>query len=129
MKKLEKFAIVLIVLWILQAIAAGATPFWIRHMLEAKNVTAGMGQLKILTGFFALIIGLGTSVACGIWLFLEAKRESRPRWLWCLAGLNLKINAVILFFVWLAFQEIRQMRIKNDVNPDGNIGSDTDTVK
>jgi len=112
MKKLEKIAIVLIVLWVFKLIVAVATPFFIRHMIAAACPTDKLDMLKILAGAFALMWGWGTSVACGIWLFLEAKRESRPRWLWCLAGLTLNINAVILFFVWLAFQDIRQMHNK-----------------
>ena len=128
MKKLEKFVIVLIVLWILQCVCSGFMPSLIAQIAAARNLDAS-AKLQILLTSISLLSFSVVSIACATWLFLEAKREEYSKWLWCLAGLVLKIDAVILFFVWLAFQEIQQMRIKNDVNPDRNIGSDTVTVK
>jgi hypothetical protein len=117
MKKLEKFAVVLIALWILQCIFAGLTPIWIKQIVASENIDRAIPDLEMLAASISIITGLGVSAACGIWLFLEAKREGHPHWLWCIMGLSFKINAVILFFVWLAFQEIRQMRMKTSL-PD-----------
>jgi len=116
MKKLEKFTIVLIVLWVLQGLSTGLMPFLVGQIINAKDPEV-ITNLKMLAASISIINGFGISAACGIWLFLEAKREGHLRWLWCLMGLSFKINAAILFFVWLAFLELRQMRIKTSL-PD-----------
>ncbi|MFA6173996.1 MAG: hypothetical protein WC701_09985 [Kiritimatiellales bacterium] len=128
MKKIEKLATVLIILYSLQAVLAGLTPFWIFQIANSHSTTF-LNLLKMIGLSFSAITSIGTGIVCGIWLFAEAKREGYSSWLWCLAGLVLRLDALILFFVWLAFQEIRQMRIKNDATPDGNTVGDTDTVK
>jgi hypothetical protein len=103
MKKFEKLAVVLIILWGLNVVLTALTPIWVFQLMDSSSLkTARLIALSLST-----LIKCLSAVACGVWLYLEAKRESRSTWLWCLAGLAFQIPAVIAFVAFIILKEIR----------------------
>jgi hypothetical protein len=108
MKKIEKLAIVLVVVWILQAVS---TPGM--FMLMARQQS---GDISTFAQVLQYAAGLGSwliAAVCGAWLFVEAQREKQTKWVWCLFGLLFKVQAIAIFYLYLIFQNMKSTGVAN----------------
>ena len=42
---------------------------------------------------------------CGIWLFINSPRHNLNKWLWGIFGLGVHLFAVVLYFIYVAFNK------------------------
>jgi len=117
MKKFEKLAVVLIILWGIYFVLSALTPFLIRQMVQNEGASSSIQAARVITLSVTMLIKSLSAIACGIWLYLEAKQEKRSTWLWCLAGLAFQIPAVIAFVAFLILKEIRNKNPNQSSEP------------
>ncbi len=115
MKRIEKVAVVLVVLWFCTLVVTPLTSYLTRVVfhqgaLADQAFRLSMTESALLT--VRLIIRALVHIGVAIWLFFEASRESAAKWIWGLFGLTFGINAAILYFL---IQLIETMRSSADV--------------
>ena len=110
MKRFEKIAVVLIVLWFIQWISASLTPYWITKVIQNDLSSETTQMLTSVLGAVSVLIKSLTRLACGIWLYHQAKLEVQSRWIWCAVGLFFSISGIILFVAYLILGELRKTK-------------------
>jgi len=109
--RIERLAIVVLILWVVslipnpltEVVAArmyGHDGFQQFHFLKSALVSA------------SLLVSWAVNIAVGVWLFLEAKRGQKAKWIWLLFGIVFGLVAVALF-VLLQIQEDLKNRKQN----------------
>ena len=115
MKKIEKIAIILIVLWVLTLASNPVITIIMGRLYspqEFVNITfMQKGLLAART-----ILGLLVQIGIAVWLFMQAKRDKAARWVWALFGLTFGISAAILYFL---LQLIEEMKLKRKSEKNG----------
>lgn len=113
MKRIEKFVLILS---IVTAIKVCAVPF-ITNVLKLQILSgpsqAAANALSSL-GWISAVAFVLVNMACGILLLLESKEENLSQWVWLLFGLTFGLNAVIVFYLYMLFVEIRHKERKSD---------------
>jgi hypothetical protein len=111
MKRIEKVAIVLIVVGTLQGPAMWCLLHYTQVLMQpdGKNLS-----------FLQEILGCGSAVAaslislvCAGWLYLEAERQNHSKWVWCLLGLLFKLPAVAVFYSFAILETLKKDRNAN----------------
>ncbi|MHC4773196.1 MAG: hypothetical protein ACYS8S_06415, partial [Planctomycetota bacterium] len=97
MKKFEKFAIILLILWLLQrVIGLIAAQIYFRVFFDK------LGDITICNMFsnYALMIfGQLVNILIGIWLFVTVKKEKYGTpWFWLMLGIFTGVLAALLYF-------------------------------
>ena len=108
MKRFERFAIVLMVLWILTLIPNPV----ITIILERISTPQEFGQLtmiQVLLNSVRAILAVLVHIAIGVWLFVQAKRDKLSPWVWCLFGCLFGITVIVLYYV---MQLVEEMKLK-----------------
>ena len=107
-KKLEKFAIVLLVLWALQG------PIGYIAMAIFAN-TSSIKQLSSLTlwhlfsGYALMSFKQLVNILIGVWLFITIKKEKQDTpWFWLMLGILTGILAALLYFILRIYQSVKQ---------------------
>ncbi len=116
MKKLEKFVILLIILWLLQRPVG-----YLASMIYVRTLSIEqLGQLSLrlvfssyaLTFFKQLV-----NILIGIWLFITAKKEKEGTpWFWLMLGLFTGVIGALLYFILRIYQTIqskKELTVKN----------------
>jgi hypothetical protein len=55
-------------------------------------------------------LGYLVSGVLAVWLFMQAKRSGRAKWIWALFALTFGLEAVLLYFVLEMLNELKQQR-------------------
>ena len=109
MKRFEKFAIVLIVLWILTVIPNPLISIVLARIsgpVQFENMNATQVSLVFARGVLTVIV----QIAVGIWLFGTAKRDKFSPWVWSLFGFLFGITAIVLYYVMQLAEELKVKR-------------------
>lgn len=97
MKKFEKFAIVLIILWLVTALVFPFGMTAIVGLIEDNSRDIST-TLKIIT-FVLSVCSVLVQLGVGFWLFREAKKKDQAKWVWLLFGLVFGIAALIFYYL------------------------------
>jgi len=111
-RKIESLFIVLIALWILEKLFMSLTPFWIHQVVQGQEAESRITFFRVLGSTLGLMMNMFKSIACGIWLQFEARKEKRSPWLWCLAGLAFQVPALIAFLATLILRNTQLPQIE-----------------
>ena len=114
MKRLEKLAIVLTILWLVGAVFSTLTPICTKRMLAQE---VDMSPMLIALSSATILTGFMTAAICGVWLFFESKRENYSPWVWCFVGLIFNKWAVIIFFAYIILKELRNKNPNKSSEP------------
>lgn len=117
MQRIEKFILSLCILTALKASTTQALISAYKYMI-ASSVSPE--TLAYALNLFTWINSIGFILAnlfCGIWIFFETKEEKLTRWVWLLFGLTFGLEAVIMFYLYMLFVEIRYKWKKSDETP------------
>ena len=108
MKRLEKLAVALIILWIVQWTVGSLMPNGINRIIHDNNSTESLKSAQLaLMGVYVFVTSI-PNIICGIWLYLEAKREKQSKWIWCATGFIFRIPAVMIFLAYVILKELRE---------------------
>ena len=111
MKRIDKFAVALVAAWILQALLSPAVVHWYATGAEnGKMVTTNAITMVLYVDAVRCIL---VGVVCGVWLFVEAKRERETAWVWCLVGLVGSAIGIVLFYAYMIWQNTRVDKMAN----------------
>ena len=113
MKRIEKVAIVLMVLWVLTLVSNPATSIIMARLYGAKEygqITFTQHTLVTVRAVLCALVQTGVAV----WLFVEATRDKAARWVWSLFGLTFGLSAAILYFLVQLVEESRLKRQPED---------------
>lgn len=99
MKRLEKMALVWIVLLVATQVGAALASFFVPRWLgpdyplewHTSHVFATMTRLFLLAPL---------NLAVGIWLFVSARKCGAMAWVWLLLALFFGLIAAVLFYAW-----------------------------
>ena len=107
MKRFERIAIVLVVVWAVTA----TSHFYISHLVVPYVFSPGMfGEMSIrasLTQSALTLLQLAVTIALAIWIFRTARADDRSAWVWLLLTLVFGISAAILYFVLVVYERLR----------------------
>jgi len=99
MKKIEWFALILIVLWVV----ALTVPKWLGLFVIPERVDIQeLGHVKPFTSIMAwsqFLVTRIVQIGVAIWLFITARRGNETPWVWALLGLTYGVFGALLFFV------------------------------
>lgn len=109
MKNIEKMVIVLSGLWLITQINNYLFNIVSLHFLGPRIFYLINGLDNLLMRISQSILPALVQIGIGIWLFQQARRDERSRWVWGLFGLTFGINAAILYFL---MQLIEQAKIR-----------------
>ena len=106
MKRIEWFALVLVVLWFV----AFLVPKYIGIFVVPRQIEMQeLGHLKLFTMLIAYSqYGITRLVQIGVavWLFLSARRGNETPWVWALLGLTYGVFGALLFFVLRIYERL-----------------------
>ena len=103
MKNIEKLAVALVLGFIVQAASMPALFVWMTKHYQGEHISLAAEVLGYLSGVGHWIV----RIVCGVWLFTEARREKQSKWIWCLFGLFVQVQAVAIFFLYTILHEMR----------------------
>lgn len=108
MKTVEKIAIILIGLWLVTHIC---NPLFgiLAARIYGREEFAHLTQLNWLLVTSQSIVPALVQIGVAVWLFQQARRDSRSRWTWSLFGLVFGISAAFLYFL---MQLVEQMKTR-----------------
>jgi hypothetical protein len=107
-KRIEKLLVVLALGFIVERtsmpVAARLLSWWaaLGHHTDATVTSAAH-----VTQYILMILAALTAVVFAVWLFLEARREKLTPWVWCLFGFAFKLDALILFYLYVVCLDAR----------------------
>jgi len=113
MKKIEWFALTLIVLWVV----ALTVPKWL--YLFVLPTRLGVQELNQVSPFTTIIIWSQflitriVNIGVAVWLFLTTRRNKETPWVWALFGLTYGIFAALLLFVLRTHNQLQHMAVAN----------------
>jgi uncharacterized membrane protein len=106
-KKIEKFAIILIILWVLQkpiSYLISMVYFNVSFLEEVKHMWAW----NILSSYAGMLITELLNIFIGIWLYCIAKKENQGiPWFWLMLGIFTGVLAALLYFVLRIYQSLK----------------------
>ena len=108
MKKFEKFAIILIILWLFQKpLSYLITMLYLN--VSFLNEGGHMFIWNIFSSYTLMVIKESLNVLIGIWLFIIAKKDRQGTpWFWLMLGIFTGILAALLYFVLRIYQTVKQ---------------------
>jgi len=113
MKKIEWFALVLIVLWIV----AFTVPKWLGLFVIPQRVALEeLGHLKPFANVMVwsqFLVTRIVQIGVAVWLFITAKRGQETPWVWALLGLTYGVFGALLFFVLRIYNRLEENEIAN----------------
>lgn len=107
MKRIEKLAIVLIVLWVFTLIPNYVLKIILPRFLDAE----AYGEFSLAENSLFLarsILEFGLHIGIAVWLFLQASYDKRLRWVWCLFALFFGLSAAILYLLMQILENMKQ---------------------
>ena len=111
--KVEKFAIVIIILWL---VTLFVSPFLFNiiflNFLDLETFSA-LSTMETTINLALLFLRHIVEFAIGVWLFFHAKSMNSAKWLWLMLGFVFGINAVILYYL---IQYIDSHKSKKEIN-------------
>ncbi|MEO0376595.1 MAG: hypothetical protein AAF329_18630 [Cyanobacteria bacterium P01_A01_bin.17] len=109
MKNAEKLAIILIVLWLITLFPNPLTTLLLTRFYPPEAIgRMELAESAMVT--FRVTIAALVQIGVGYWMFIQATRDHRSQWTWCLFGLTFGINAAILYFL---VQLTEQVKLKS----------------
>jgi len=121
--RLAAFVLLLIAVTMIGAMAGRLFPFF----FPTINEVVVSYQVKTLAGVLALATA-AVQVGSAIWLYVQAARHNRPRWVWSILGLA---GGVLGLLLWYLIELIRQVETLNrnerERSADQAFGSDPET--
>jgi hypothetical protein len=96
--KIEKIAIVILILFAIKIIANNSLPNLLSQFLSPKDFAdfaAGNHPLSILS----ILINLSVNFCLAIWVFIQAKAYQQNAWAWAILTIPLGVNSIILFYL------------------------------
>lgn len=106
MKRIEKFMLILSVITAIKMFALPIITTNMRQQLNSGNMQA-IANAGSSVGWIGVATLVLTNLVCGIWLLLDSKQEKLSSWVWFLSGVVFGLNAVIVFYLFLLYIEIR----------------------
>lgn len=109
-KRFEKFAIILLLVWIFTVIPNRMifrimVPF-LKSSVAVDQVSVMQTTLVTAQSLLAHIL----KVVIAIWVFIQASRDGSARWVWALFALFYGMSALILYFIFDLLKEIRSLK-------------------
>ncbi len=104
-KKIERLAIVLLILWVVSLIPNPLTTIIATRMYGHTEFTQFRFLQSTLAAAQVLLAG-AVYIGVGIWLFLEAQRDQKAKWVWLLFGIVFGVVAVALFLLLQLREEL-----------------------
>lgn len=90
------------ILWYLPAIAISYFISGSLFLSDTGSISFGY-RLDFLSSHLDAII-------CGVWLFIFSSRHNLNKWLWGAFGLGVNLFAIVLYFVYVAFNKSQENR-------------------
>lgn len=110
MKRFEKFAIVLLILWAV-TLVPNRMSFMIMGLLLKSNVELDqMTAMQMSLGTAQRLLSVALQIAIAVWLFIQATRDGAARWVWVLLAVIFGLSAPILYFLLRILQELKLIR-------------------
>ena len=109
MKKIERVALVMIVLWFITLVSNPLIPMLTVRLYgprEYADMQLSMSTIMFVRLAFSSLVQMGV----GVWLFIQAKRDEKTPWIWCLFGLTFGIVAAVLYFLIQIVEDMKIMR-------------------
>lgn len=106
MKRIEKFVLILSIITAIKVCTMPVITSILQQQMRS-GLPQAMANATNSIGLLSTIAFVLSNLVCGIWLLFESKEEKLAHWVWLLFGLTFGINAVIMFFLYLLFVEIR----------------------
>ena len=110
-RRIEQLAIILLILW-----AVTLIPNPLLTILAARLYSnQEFGQFKFLQSAMAsagMILSWAVHIGVGCWLFLEAQRSQKAKWVWVLFGIVFGLEAVVLFVLLQIRDEMTTRKIE-----------------
>ena len=98
MKKIERLAIVVIILMVVSVFASFFADVKTIQWLGVKSAEQIQLRAKIWASLRVLVLGL-VHAGVGVWLFFLAKKSNAAKWIWGLFGLVFDLIAVVLYYL------------------------------
>ena len=112
MKTIERYALALLVLWV---ISIPASTYLGLHIIPKYVGIQELPHFSLLTRSIAwasFLIGELVNIAIAVWLFVTAKKGKETPWVWALLGLTGGVLSALLFFVLRIYE-----RMESTANP------------
>jgi uncharacterized membrane protein len=106
MKRIEKFVLILSIVTAIKVCAAPFITSVLKPQILSGPSQAAANALSSL-GWISAIAFVLVNLVCGILLLLESKEEKLSQWVWLLFGLTFGLEAVIMFYLYMLFVEIK----------------------
>ena len=108
MKKLDKLALVALVLIIVSRIAAVFSKALLTLLYgeTGMKITILQSASAAVTIPFILLINIGL----GIWLYVEAKKDESTPWVWCLFGFMFGLTGVAVFYLIRIYNLLKEQK-------------------
>jgi hypothetical protein len=88
------------IIWYLPAIAISYFISSSIFLSDTGSITFGY-RLDFLSSHLSSII-------CSVWLFIFSSRHDLNKWLWGIFGLGANLFAIVIYFVYVSFNELRE---------------------
>lgn len=118
MKKIEKLALIVLVLMILSMVASPLTLILMNRLygptvqVQYSVLTRTMASMTILCRYLV-------NIGVGIWLFVLARLEKATPLLWLLFGLTFGLIAAVLFFLIKTYEAVRSANVVEKAQTEG----------
>jgi len=120
-KRLEKLAVIAVVLWLASLILEPV--LMIAAMRMSSHATAAaLSMIDVMPISVKNLVAVAVHIAVSIWLFRQAKRDGNRPWIWALFGLVFSVTAVVLYLLSEIILQLREARPVNttvESSPDG----------
>ena len=110
MKRIDKLAVVLVVLSILARVSSPVFDFVTLRLFAAREFEAMKFEARAMQTVWAVLDFL-VNIAVGVWVFDMARRDKRAKWVWALLGLTYGILAPLLYVLLNLCERIERLLI------------------
>ena len=110
MKRFEKFAIVLLILWTVTLVPNRMIFMIMGPLLKSSVAIDQMMVMQVALGTAQRLLGAALHIAIAAWLFTQATRDGTARWVWSLFAVLFGLSAAILYFLLRLLKEARLIR-------------------
>ena len=110
-KRIEQLAIIVLILWVVSLIPNPLMTIVAARMYgHAEYMQFQFMQSALAAG--QILLAGAVHIGVGIWLFLEARRGEKAKWVWLLFGVVFGLVAVVLFILLQIREELATRKEK-----------------
>ncbi len=122
-KRIEKLAIIAIVLW-LASLVLDPILIFLAIRFGGDEAMAAITMSEVMPISLKNLVDVAVHIAVAMWLFKQAKRDGHSPWIWTLFGLVFSIIAVIIY---LLSELVQQLKGKKSDSKKGDISKGSNT--